>query len=447
MSSSSSYIGFLGIPFLLLWASSLLSYSLVVAQVPPSHQFKEVNDGELGFYIAEYGADWRPLSISRSPFQLFFYNTTPDAFTLAIRMGTRRSTSSRRFVWEANRGNPVGNNATLTFGANGNLVLADHDGRVAWQTGTANKGVVGLEMSPNGNMVLYNSKGRYLWQSFDSPTDTLLVGQSLRVGGVNRLVSRASPRDNVNGPYSLVMEPRGLSFYYAGRNAPVPVSYYTITIQHIKSNVERMTFHCTPNYDNHTYDLDLRYQAGKGASAVEETIMRTRTLYNSTLSYLRLGIDGNLRFITFDNIVDYRAWDETYTFFTSDQSPLRDSVCQIPTKCGSFGLCEDSQCVACPLATRLAGWSKDCVPPKLTSCNPRYFGYYKLVGVDHFSSKYTSGISAKVGDCEVRCTKECKCAGYFYNEASSRCWIAYDLMTLTKVGNTSHVGYIKTPKI
>ncbi|KAL6283454.1 hypothetical protein ACE6H2_014383 [Prunus campanulata] len=41
---------------------------------------------------------------------------------------------------------PVGENATLTFGTDGNLVLADADDRVAWQTNTANKGVVGFKL-------------------------------------------------------------------------------------------------------------------------------------------------------------------------------------------------------------------------------------------------------------------------------------------------------------
>lgn len=47
-------------------------------------------------------------------------------------------------VWDANRGNPVGENATLAFGTDGNRLLADADGRVAWQTNTANKDAVGL---------------------------------------------------------------------------------------------------------------------------------------------------------------------------------------------------------------------------------------------------------------------------------------------------------------
>ncbi|CAL9016988.1 unnamed protein product [Prunus brigantina] len=55
--------------------------------------------------------------------------------------------------------------------SNSNLVLTDADGRVrvAWQTNTENKGVVGLKLLPTGNMVFYNSmtKGNFIWQSFD----------------------------------------------------------------------------------------------------------------------------------------------------------------------------------------------------------------------------------------------------------------------------------------
>ncbi|KAB2615997.1 epidermis-specific secreted glycoprotein EP1-like [Pyrus ussuriensis x Pyrus communis] len=47
---------------------------------------------------------------------------------------------------------PVGENAILTFGTNGNLVLAHANGKVAWQTNTADKGVVGFKLLPNGNM-------------------------------------------------------------------------------------------------------------------------------------------------------------------------------------------------------------------------------------------------------------------------------------------------------
>ena len=193
------------------------------AQVPANQTFKFVNEGELGPYIVEYDGDYRTLGVFAAPFQLGFYNTTPNAFTLALRMGLTRSESLFRWVWEANRGNPVGENATLVFGRDGNLLLAHADGRVAWQTNTANKGVVGLELLPTGNMVLYDSKGNFVWQSFDYPTDTLLVGQSLKAGKTSKLVSRASEKENKDGAYSLVRK----EWFYIIR-ANLQSHYFTI---------------------------------------------------------------------------------------------------------------------------------------------------------------------------------------------------------------------------
>lgn len=207
--------------FSLFFLCSLFPF-IAQSSVTPYATFRYVNEGEFGPYIVEYDGNYCGLSIFNSPFQLFFYNTTPNAYTLALRMATRRSESLFRWVLEANRGNPVHKNATLTFGTDGNLVLANADGRVAWQTNTANKGVVGLKLLPNGNIVLHNSKGNFIWQSFDSPTDTLLVGQYLWAGSVTKFVSRASERDNSDGPYSLVMESKGLAFYYKSKNSPSP---------------------------------------------------------------------------------------------------------------------------------------------------------------------------------------------------------------------------------
>ncbi|KAK0597318.1 hypothetical protein LWI29_024007 [Acer saccharum] len=188
---------------------SLIS-SIAKASVPRSATFKYVITGEFSPYVVEYGGNYRMIwQIFNSPFQLGYYNTTPNAFTLALRMGLLRSESTLRWVWEFNRGKPVRENATFALGTDGNLVLAEADGFIVWQSNTAKKGVVGFDLLPNGNMVLYDSRGHFVWQSFDYPTDTLLVDQALRVvGGVNRLVSRKSQKENVNRPYSLALEPK-----------------------------------------------------------------------------------------------------------------------------------------------------------------------------------------------------------------------------------------------
>ena len=84
-------------------------------------------------------------------------------------MGDHHSESLMCRVWEADRGKPVGENATLTFRPDGNLVLADANGTLAWQTAT---GVAGLNLRPNGNLVLHDGNNSFVWQSFDHPTDT-----------------------------------------------------------------------------------------------------------------------------------------------------------------------------------------------------------------------------------------------------------------------------------
>lgn len=426
---------------------SLVLFSLfcftVQASVPRNETFKYVNEGEFGPYVVEYDGSYRVLPVFNSPFQLCFYNTTPNAFTLALRMATRRSESLFRWVWEANRGKPVGENATLSFGTNGNLVLANADGRVVWQTNTANKGVVGFKLLANGNLVLHDSKGNFVWQSFDYPTDTLLVGQSLRVGGPTKLVSRASERENRDGAYSLVMEAKGLALYYKSKNSPKPALYFSSSDWFFvpENYLEYVKIYSSPETDEgHAYELGLVYQVANSSTDGNRILARPK--YNSTLSFLRLGIDGNLRFYTYYDNVDYRAWEVTYILFDRNGD---ESECQLPARCGELGLCDDNQCVACPSANGLLGWSKDCKPKKLTSCKVNDFHYYTIKGVDHFMSKFTTGDSLNEKSCGNKCSVDCKCLGYFYHKDTSKCWIAYDLNTLTKVPNSTHVGFLKAP--
>ncbi|GJY93662.1 epidermis-specific secreted glycoprotein EP1-like protein [Tanacetum coccineum] len=151
--------------------SICFQFLFIISQaiVPASETFTYVNQGEFAGYIVEYDGDYRSVGQFSNPFSLCFYNTTPNAFTLALRMGTVRSELRMYWVWEANRGKPVKENATLSLGTDGNLVLAEADGQVVWQTNTANKGVVGIELLPNGNMVLTRRRLLHM-QSFDSPT-------------------------------------------------------------------------------------------------------------------------------------------------------------------------------------------------------------------------------------------------------------------------------------
>ncbi|PWA71910.1 S-locus glycoprotein domain, Bulb-type lectin domain, PAN/Apple domain protein [Artemisia annua] len=421
------------------------------ATVPTSETFTYVNEGEFEVYVVEYDANYRNLGQFRNPVTLCFYNTTPNAFTLALRMGTVFSEAQTYWVWEANRGKPVKENATLTLGTDGNLVLAEADGRVVWETNTANKGVVGFELLPNGNMVLHDGKGNYIWQSFDSPTDTLLVGQGLRANGVSKLVSRASVKNNSDGPYSFVLESRSIALYYKNNNSPRPMVYWSFSprLNNDTSTFVNLTLISEPRYDYDfiIYYLNFVFEITNLDPLIEDRPRGDSVVYkkNNTLTYLRLGIDGSLRYFTFTINMKNINWDRQYYIPDRDSRVSRVSECQLPDRCGKFGLCEDNQCVACPTPNGLSGWSKDCDVKKVTSCKASDFHYYKLQGVDHFTIKYTRGDETNQRQCENKCSSDCTCMGYFYHTDRSRCWIAYDLKTLTRVENSTNLAYIKTP--
>ncbi|KAJ0247921.1 Curculin-like [Hirschfeldia incana] len=404
--------------------------SLVRPQVDPSQQLQSLNRGDFGDLKVEYGASYREVGVIRDHFRLCFFNTTPNAYTLAIGMGTGTSDSIIRWVWQANPRTPVHEEASLSFGPEGNLVLSQPDGSVIWQTNTENKGVIGLTMSENGNLVLFDDGGWPVWQSFDFPTDTLLVGQSLTLNGSNKLTSRD------NGSYTLTLEPDKVVLSHSiSRSNNNTVVYHVIEGRFIPST----TFYAVKDQGTAT-QLGLATTGLRPEFPYKQFLARPR--FNASQSFLRLDADGNLRIYTFDFKVSFLAWEVTFELFNRVSNE-----CWLPSKCGEFGLCEDSQCVACPSGMGLLGWSKGCKVKKVKSCDPKTFRYYRLGGVDHFMTKYNVGLAVGESKCRGLCTRDCKCLGYFYDKSRFKCWISNELGTLVKVSDSKKMAYIKTPNV
>ncbi|CAM9000762.1 unnamed protein product [Rhodiola kirilowii] len=436
--------------FLALMFTFLATFSTQAATVPAANQFKFVNEGDFGERSVEYFADYRVSTFQTTPFALAFYNTTPNAYTLAIRMGNSPSESFYRWVWQANRAIPVKENASLSLGKDGNLILAEANGKVVWQTNTANKNVVEMSLLPNGNLVLLDNKGKFMWQSFDYPTDTLLVGQSFRSTGVKRLVSRVSASDGSPGPYSYGIDGRLLSMKYQVKNSKQFFYYHKSDVFSNEGSLANLTFQANPEdlgFGIHAYELGFNFTMNGSPSSGTTIIARPK--YNVTLSFIRIDFDGNLRIYSLDPPVDWNTWDITFVQFTRDPNALNAvSECYLPKRCGALGVCEDDQCVACPRPQGLLGWNKECLPPVLPPCkNGTNVDYYKVIGAEHYSSEFNDGTGPiKVADCQKKCDSDCKCLGFFYKAESSKCLVVPEIGTIVKVSNSSHVAYIKKSK-
>ncbi|XP_034890396.1 LOW QUALITY PROTEIN: G-type lectin S-receptor-like serine/threonine-protein kinase SD2-5 [Populus alba] len=109
-------------------------------------------------------------------------------------------------LWLANRNRPVGENATLQFLPDGDLVLRDTDGTFVWSTNTSNMSVAGMRMMETGNLELYDVNNKTVWNSFDHPSDVLLLGNKLVVG--QKLVASVSKTDRSEGGFSLFVIPQ-----------------------------------------------------------------------------------------------------------------------------------------------------------------------------------------------------------------------------------------------
>lgn len=238
--------------------------------------------------------------------------------------------------------------------------------------------------------------------------------------------------------------------YYKPANVEVPILYYKIMIGRTdKDIITKVQFSFDPFVTIErdapwAYLFRLDFFVNNSTTPFDSAYF-SRPKYNITYSWLRVGMDGNLKIYTYEPHVDYTAWEITYRLFNRNQGD--ESECKLPQRCGSLGVCSDSQCVGCPTPNGLVGWSKTCAPPALPACGKGAVDYFKVGGIEHFTNSVTSGTPrSTLGHCRKKCDSDCKCLGFFYREESSTCLLAPFLGALNQVSNTSHVAYIKMSK-
>ncbi|KAH9625213.1 hypothetical protein KSS87_003593 [Heliosperma pusillum] len=379
-----------------------------------------------------------------------FFNTTPNAYTLALGTGPYRpGNDPGKWVWAANTNRPVREDAVVYLLPDGNLILYDVDGRVVWQSNTSysvSDGTVAIKTRTGdlyGNLVLvFTATDKPYWQSFDHPQYTLFPNQVLNVSGaeIDKLVSY---RSTLGGRYTMMMSTKSLDLYYKCANCPKPLKYYTLfkTTKALNNIVFSSFRHNPPTLIQNFIDgTQGKFEFPNLGSAGDRD-------YDFVTVFLRIEIDGNLKVYYYGQDNEAAFVVEGFKVFTKGGLTInkQESECQLPEKCGNYGICDQDACVSCPSPKGLLPWTDKCMPPKLVGCSGgANVTYYKVEGVEHFIIKYARGqrpIPQSL--CESKCSVDCKCLGYFYHHEASECWVVSDLKTLTKSPNAKHFGFIK----
>ncbi|KAJ7545326.1 hypothetical protein O6H91_09G115100 [Diphasiastrum complanatum] len=381
-------------------------------------------------------------------FAFGFLSKSFDAYTLSIWLDIPSKNLVADVVWSANRNQPVNGNGSLTFVANGSLVLNDGDGREVWSTHTDGRGGLGLELQDSGNLAIYNQFNKSVWQSFDFPTDSLLQGQVLSSG--MRLISSISDRNLSEGSYSLRIEPGGLACYVSSTR-PLP---YWIWASRGKNDTDSLR-NCHDDVQltlaSNRVGLLLATSSTNSTSSAlcsianqSPLLIQTKTFLSNYTRFLKIESDGNMRIYVYNG-----ALNVDYDFFPSDQQ------CRLPGTCGPYGLCSASSgpC-SCPdsfLPANASSASQGCYlrAGELT-CNQTMATNHKLVelsGVDYFPDKFVANsrqISLTKANCMNSCLQNCSCTASFFYGSSNSCFIFTDpLQTLEIVPDQTKLGFIK----
>ncbi|XAR66350.1 hypothetical protein NMG60_11012548 [Bertholletia excelsa] len=331
---------------------------------------------------------------SRNRYLRIWYNHIPD----------------RTIVWVANRNNPLNDSlGVLKIAEDGNLVIVDRAGRVAWSTGIQNMSstLTVAQLLDSGNLVLRgeDSKGMedYIWQSFDHPTDTLIAGMKLgwdlRISMDRYLTSWRTADDPATGEFSLGIDLFGLPQSVVRKRS---IKQFRTGpwngVQFSGTKVESSLFNAT-FVDNLE---EVYYEYG---------------LYED-LSIVVMNYSGKLQRNIWNN--------KSLEWVVLSSYPNND--CDNYGFCGPNSICKtyDPQLCRCldgyipksPEDWDEHTWKDGCIPKHPFNCSERE-GFVKIERVtvpDLLQVWVNADMTLK--ECELECFKNCFCSAYANSNAS-----------------------------
>ncbi|XP_004493517.1 G-type lectin S-receptor-like serine/threonine-protein kinase SD3-1 [Cicer arietinum] len=336
---------------------------------------------------------------SYGDFAFGFFNISdePNQFSVGIRFNSKSIPYSQQtLVWIAGAHVKVSNMSYFQLTPQGELVLFDSlHGVTSWTSGTQNLSVVSAALHDNGNLVLIDTKQNIVWQSFDTPSDTLLPGQSLSVYDT----LRASTKNPETSYYSLYMNASGRLELRWESN----IVYWTSE----SPSISNLTAFLTTDGA-----LQLRDRNSKAAWSVfgED--------HNDSVNYrfLRLDLDGNLRLY---------SWTETSQSWRSVWQAV-ENQCKVFATCGQRGVCvfTPSGSAECRCPFKVTD-NNNCLVPFEQYCKSGInMQQYKNVYLYGIYPPDDSIITSSLQQCEQLCLNDSQCmVASFSNNGSPQCSI------------------------
>ncbi|PRQ44981.1 putative protein kinase RLK-Pelle-DLSV family [Rosa chinensis] len=333
-----------------------------------------------------------------------------------------KSIFPRKYVWVANRYNPLAATdtlATLKISSNGNLELVDGKQSFVWSTNISNGSSAVL--LDNGNFVVKDVMGADLWESFNNPGDThlpgMLMGYDSHSGKRNFLTSWKSENDPSPGIFlvGLSAELPAQSFIWINGSTP-----------HWRSGPwDKAKFIGVPPMDS---------QYLNPFSIVDNETQGTRYLSygfdkipgEKILAYGDISSKGISRFF-FSVSGNGKNW---YLKWETWKTP-----CDNYGACGPFGVCKSSKSPICKCLKGFIpksneewskrNWTGGCVRRTNLSCEMHINESVSSKGKDGFLKlerlkvpdfhQYLSSLALdKFEDCKIQCLSNCSCLAYAY---------------------------------
>ncbi|XP_021855708.1 G-type lectin S-receptor-like serine/threonine-protein kinase At5g35370 isoform X4 [Spinacia oleracea] len=281
---------------------------------------------------------------------------------------------------------------------------------------------------------------RYQIPSFHSPTDTVVMGQSLPVG--TSLISSVSNSDDdlSSGNYSLSVTTSDTILQWGGS------TYWKLSMD--------------PNaHRNSNYVVEYLLVDAKGLYLFARNgsiIVLQVNFFPSEFRIAKVNPNGQLIIRSYSG----RVWNQDFVW-------PRDS-CGIPYICGAIKLCSADGESSGPVCSCPSGFipehqASGCIPSDTslslplscdsshnqTSENSQNISYQGLgVGKYYFAIRFSDPIKYGINSsmCQNFCSKDCSCMGFFHRNSTGSCFLIHNHLgsfMSNVVGGSDLLGYIK----